>query len=74
MGRLITPESAPVVSVGKECRETVKCISCSGYCSGVTSGVRGDLSLVVNGFICMRCNGTIQETDHLVCKELLLSG
>ena len=26
-------------------------------------GVRGDLSLVVDGFRCKRCDGTIQEAD-----------
>ena len=27
------------------------------------SGVRGDLSLVADGFRCRRCDGTIQEVD-----------
>ena len=26
-------------------------------------GVHGDLSLIIDGFICKRCDGTIQEAD-----------
>ena len=36
------------------------------------SGVRGNLSLVVDGFRCNRCDGTIQEADlakHLVMQK-----
>ena len=46
--------------------------------------MRGDLSRVAYGFICRRCDGTIQEADlaeDLIvdgetyeCVELLLSG
>ena len=48
------------------------------------SGVRGDLSRVSAGFMCRRCDGTIQEADLAEdlmvdeetygCKELLLYG
>ena len=45
------------------------------------SGVRGDLLQVSDGFMCGRCDGTIQEADLAggwrdvwMCKEPLLSG
>ena len=43
-----TLESGPVVSVGKECRQTLFSV---------------DLSRVADGFRCRRCDGTIQEAD-----------
>ena len=36
------------------------------------SGVRGDLSRVADGFMCRRCDGTIQETDQ--AEYLLVDG
>ena len=71
-----------MVYVGKDCRQTL--FSAQYVKSGFTSGVCGDLLLVVDGFRCKRCDGTIQEavlTEDLVvdgetygCVELLLSG
>ena len=62
-----------MVSVGKEYRQTLfsgqyvkKCIH-KRY-----SGVRGDLSRVADGFICRRCDGTIQES-HLA-EDLMVDG
>ena len=34
--------------------------------------VGGELSLFVDGFICKRCDGTIQETD--VAEDLVVDG
>ena len=42
---------------------TVKCTLCKRWIHKQYSGVRGNLSLVVNGFRCKRCDGTIQEDD-----------
>ena len=36
------------------------------------SGVRGNLSLVVDGLRCKRCDGTIQEAD--LPKDLVMDG
>ena len=35
-------------------------------------GVRGDLSLVVDGFRCIRCDGTIEEAD--ISEDLVVDG
>ena len=42
---------------------TVKCTVCKRWIYNRYSGVRGDLSLVVDGFRCKRCDGTIEEAD-----------
>ena len=36
------------------------------------SGVRGNLSLVIDGLSCKRCDGTIQEAD--LAKDLVMDG
>ena len=54
----------PVVSVGKECRQTMfKCIVCKKWIHKRCSGVRGDLSLVIDGFRCKPYYGTIHEAN-----------
>ena len=63
---------------------SVKCTVCKKWIHKWCSGVRGDLPLVVDGFRCKRCEGTIQEADLVEypavggetyrCVELLLSG
>ena len=40
-----------------------QCIVCIKWIHKRCSGVRGDLSLVADGFRCNRCDGTIQEAD-----------
>ena len=62
---------------------SVQCIVCKKCIHKRCSSVRGDLSLVVDGFRCKRCDWTIQEADLdedlvvggdiCMCKELLLS-
>ena len=42
---------------------SVQCIVCIKWIHKRCSGIRGELSLLVNGFRCMRCEGTIQEAD-----------
>ena len=39
---------------------------------GFTSVVHGNLSLVVDGFRCKQCDGTIQEAD--LVKDLVMDG
>ena len=63
---------------------SVQCTVCIQWIHKRCSGVRGDLSLVADGFRFKRCDGTIQEADidgYLVmegemcmCKDLLLCG
>ena len=56
-------DSGPVVFLGKEWMQThVK--------SGLISGVHGEMALVVHGFRCKRCDGTIQEA--LVLASIVL--
>ena len=70
-----------MVSVGKECMHTlfsahyIKRIH--KWCSGVRGdlsrvAVRGDLSLVDDGFRCRRCDGIIQEVD--LAEDLMVDG
>ena len=42
---------------------SVQCTVCKKWIHKRCSGVRGDLSRVVDGFRCRRCDGTIQEVD-----------
>ena len=44
---------------------SVQCTVCETWIHTWCSGVRGDLSLVVDGFRCKQCDRTIQE-DQLV--------
>ena len=61
---------------------SVQCTVCIKWIHKRCSGIRGNLSLVADGFRCKRCDGTIQEADlagDLVvdgetCKEFFLSG
>ena len=52
---------------------TVKGTVCKRWIHMPYSGVRGSLSVVVDGFRCKRCDGTIQEAD-LAAKELVMDG
>ena len=56
--------------VRNECRQTL--FSVQYVKSGFASGVRGDFSLVVDGFMCKRCDSPIQET-HLA-EDLVVDG
>ena len=40
--------------------------------AGKLCGVRGDLSRIADGFMCRRCDGTIQEAD--LAEELMWDG
>ena len=51
---------------------TVKCTVCKRWIHQRYNGVRGNLSLVVDGFRCKRCDGTLQETD--LTKDLVMDG
>ena len=42
---------------------TVKCTVCKQWNHWRCSGVRGDLSLVVDDFMCKRCDGTMHEAE-----------
>ena len=42
---------------------SVQCTVCIKWIHKGCSGVRGELSLVADGFRCKRCDGTIQEAD-----------
>ena len=56
-----------MVTVGKKCKPWIH---------KRDSGVRGDLSLVVNGLRCKQCDGAIPEADlanDLVAKEVVYS-
>ena len=45
---------------------SVQCTICKKWIHRRCSGVRGDLSWVVDGFRCRRCNGTIQDAEDLI--------
>ena len=42
---------------------SVKCTVCKNWIHKLYSSIPGDLSLVVDGFRCKKCDGTIQEAD-----------
>ena len=64
---------------------SVQCTLCIKWIHIRCSGVRGELSLVADGFRCKQCDGTIQEAnlaedlvvvvdvETWMCKEHLLS-
>ena len=52
-----------MVSVEKECRQILLHIMFKKIIHKRCSGVRGDLSGLADGFMCMRCGRTIQEAD-----------
>ena len=54
------------------CRKGVQCTVCIKWIHKQRSGVRGDLSLVIDGFRCKRCDGTIQEAD--LAEDLMVDG
>ena len=51
---------------------SVQCTVCKKLIHRRCSGVRSDLSRVVDGFWCRRCNGTIQEVD--LAEDLMVDG
>ena len=58
-----------IVNYGKAVHaNSVICTVCKKWCRGV----RGNLSLVVDGFRCKRCDCTIQEVD--VAEDLVVVG
>ena len=59
-----------MVSVGKKSRRTLFIVQ--NVKIGFTNGVRGDLSWVADGFMCRRCDGTIQEDD--LAEDLMVDG
>ena len=50
----------------------VKCTVCKRWIHKQYSGVRGNLSMVVDGLRCKRCDCTIQEVD--LAKDLVMEG
>ena len=52
---------------------TVTDTVCKRWIHKSYSGVRGNLSVVVDGLRCKRCDGTIQEAD-LAAKDLVMDG
>ena len=52
--------------------KSVKCTVCKKWINKWCSGLRGDLSLVVDGFRCKRCDSTIQEAD--LAEDLVVDG
>ena len=52
---------------------TVKSTVCNRRIHKPYSGVRGNLSVVVDGLMCKRCDGTIQEAA-LAAKDLVMDG
>ena len=52
---------------------TVKGTLCKRWIHKPYSGVRGNLSVVVDGLRCKRCYGTIQEAD-LAAKDIVMNG
>ena len=64
-----------IVNFGKwPCGKRVQAnsVQCTVCKYGFTSGVRGDLSRVADGFRFRRCDGTIQETD--LAEDLMVDG
>ena len=51
---------------------SVQCTVCTKLIHKRCSGVRGDLSRVADGFMCRRCDGTIQEAD--LVEDLMVDG
>ena len=51
---------------------TVKYTVCKRWIHTRYSDVRGNLSLVVDGFRCERCEGTVHEAD--LAKDLVMDG
>ena len=51
---------------------SVQCTVCKKWIHKRCSGVRGDLSHVADGFMCRRCDGTIQEVD--LADALMVDG
>ena len=51
-----------MVYVETECRQPLLSV-CIKWIDKRCSGVRGDMSLVVDDFRCKRCDETIQEVD-----------
>ena len=51
---------------------SVPCTVCIKWIHKRCSCVRGDLSLVADGFRCKRCDGTIQEAD--LAGDLVVDG
>ena len=51
---------------------SVQCTLCIKWIHKRCSGVRGDLSLVADGFMCKRCDGIIQEAD--LAGDLVMHG
>ena len=54
------------------CGKRGKLFSAQYVKDGFSSGVRGDLSRVADGFRCRRCDGTIQEAD--LAEDLMVDG
>ena len=67
---MVSTEST--LSVGNIEANSVQCTVCIRWIHERCSGVRGDLSLVADGFKCKRCDGTIQET--VLAGDLVVDG
>ena len=60
-----------MVSVGEKCRlNLLNAQYVTTLIHKRCSGVRGDLQLIVDGFRCKRCDGTIQEAD--LAEDLMM--
>ena len=71
---IVNSVKEPCGSCGKGVQAIyVQCTVCKNWIHKRCCGVHGDLSQVADGFMCRRCNGTIQETalaeDLLVDEE-----
>ena len=51
---------------------SVQCTVCKKWIRKRSSGVRGDLSRVADGFMCRRCDGTIEEAN--LAEDLMVDG
>ena len=52
--------------------DSVQCTLCIKWIYKRCSGVRGDTSLVADGFRCKRCDSTAQEVD--LAGDLMVDG
>ena len=74
LGRRVADWRASLLGKGLKVNagNSVQCTVCKKWIDKRCSGVRGDLSRVVDGFSCKRCDGTIQEVD--LAEDLMVDG
>ena len=70
---MVNPGKWPCVVCGKGVQaNSAQCTVCKKWIHKQCSGVHGDLSRVADGFMCRRCDGTIQEVD--LAEDLMVDG